>query len=113
MKVKYSRWRTFCIIGICLAVPAAFNLFVEPDLGSWTDILHYTSYAVVFGLGGLGALVGFLKMAGVIVFIYTEREKQSFSYKVEHFMESSSMKNEVRSAGAQTEDSKGNRPPEK
>jgi hypothetical protein len=82
MKIKsqiFSRWGRIACVPAC-----AGALFVTfgPDVGGWNHAIKIVAFIYMFSLGGLGALLALLTRFGVVQFIYSDSEKNTFDYKI-------------------------------
>jgi len=85
MNIKASSWNRFCWIGSVPAGLAALFLVVGPDRGTLASVLTVLSYAYMGFLGGTGALVAILTRFGVVVFVYSDRDKQTMFYRMSKY----------------------------
>jgi len=57
-------------------------LFFEPNVGAWHQALEIAAFTYIFSIGGLGALLALLTRAGVVEFVYSDADKDTFEYKM-------------------------------
>jgi hypothetical protein len=82
MKIKASSWRLFTWIGSIPVIPIALFLVLRPDWGALSPALRVLSYLYISFIGGSGALVAILIRFGVIIFVYSPRDKKTKSYRM-------------------------------
>jgi hypothetical protein len=82
MKIRHQTWRRFAWTGGILAIPAAFFLFIQPDIGVWTHRLEIAAFAFIFSLGGLGGLLAILSRMGGVQFTYSDADKRTLAYRL-------------------------------
>lgn len=82
MDIKASSWNRFMRIGSIPAIPVVLFLMFRPDWGLPATVLTVVSYAYLGFIGGTGALVTVLMRFGVIVFVYSPRDKQTMVYRM-------------------------------
>ena len=93
MTIEYRIWRRICWVGGVISIPAVLFLFFQPNVGTLGNTLTIAANIFVFGLGGTGALLAVLTRIGFVQFHYTDKDRQSFSYRMEKRVAEMSLKN--------------------
>lgn len=82
MKIRASSWNRFTWIGSIPAIPIVLFLMFRPDWGTLTSTLAVLSYVYLGFIGGTGALVAILMRLGIIIFVYSPRDKRTKLYRM-------------------------------
>ena len=82
MNIKASLLNRITWMASILAIPFVLFLMFRPDWGTISSVLVVVSYSYLGFIGGSGFLMAFLIRFGVVVFVFSPRDKQSMFYRM-------------------------------
>ena len=82
MKIRSDIYRRFRWPVRILFGAAVLFVVYKPDMGAWNRFLEIAAYVTLSLILGLGGLLTILLRVGVVQFVYSDADKQTFDYKM-------------------------------